>query len=183
MQWIGGWVGPKTGLDYVEKRKLLTLLGLELLPLCCPACSQSLYRLCYPGSLYIEYIKKLYTRIPFIYTKTFCKHEIIVITKFLFTTAMKCQMLHEHKLRNTSWTSDIFVFQCNMSILWVMIIFWYGYVKCNIQSVTADEHESLYKKCWDFPLNYQWVLSNQLLAVEVSRSHQLLSLMGVTAVN
>jgi hypothetical protein len=30
--WIGGWVGPRAGLDYVEKRKFLTLLGLELRP-------------------------------------------------------------------------------------------------------------------------------------------------------
>jgi hypothetical protein len=28
--WIGGWVGPRTGLDEVEKRKFLTLPGLEL---------------------------------------------------------------------------------------------------------------------------------------------------------
>jgi hypothetical protein len=26
---IGGWVGPRAGLDDVEKRKFLTLLGLE----------------------------------------------------------------------------------------------------------------------------------------------------------
>jgi hypothetical protein len=34
--WIGGWVGPRTGLDDVEKRKFLTLQGLELRPLCRP---------------------------------------------------------------------------------------------------------------------------------------------------
>jgi hypothetical protein len=28
--WIGGWVDPRAGLDDMEKRKLLTLLGLEL---------------------------------------------------------------------------------------------------------------------------------------------------------
>jgi hypothetical protein len=28
--WIGGWVGPRTGLDNVEKRKILTVLGLKL---------------------------------------------------------------------------------------------------------------------------------------------------------
>jgi hypothetical protein len=28
--WIGGWVGPRAGLDDVEKRKFLTLLGFEL---------------------------------------------------------------------------------------------------------------------------------------------------------
>jgi hypothetical protein len=49
--WIGGWVGPRAGLDFVEKRKFLTLLGLELRIVCRPARSQSLYRLCYPGSL------------------------------------------------------------------------------------------------------------------------------------
>jgi hypothetical protein len=28
--WIGGWVDPRTGLDYVKKRKILLLLGLKL---------------------------------------------------------------------------------------------------------------------------------------------------------
>jgi hypothetical protein len=48
--WIVVWVGPRTGLDDVEKTKFLTLSGLELRPLCRPAHSQSLYRLRYPGS-------------------------------------------------------------------------------------------------------------------------------------
>jgi hypothetical protein len=37
---------PGAGLDEMEKWKLLILLGLDLRPLGCPACSQSLYRLC-----------------------------------------------------------------------------------------------------------------------------------------
>jgi hypothetical protein len=41
--WIGGWV------DDLEKRKFLTLLGLELQPLGHPAHSLSLYQLHYPG--------------------------------------------------------------------------------------------------------------------------------------
>jgi hypothetical protein len=41
---IGGWVGPRAGLDDVEKRKFFTLPGLELWPLGRPAHSQSLYR-------------------------------------------------------------------------------------------------------------------------------------------
>jgi hypothetical protein len=48
--WIGGWVGPKTGLDDVERRKILPLPGLELLTLGCPGRSQWLYQLCYPDS-------------------------------------------------------------------------------------------------------------------------------------
>jgi hypothetical protein len=43
-------VGPRTGLDDVERRKFLTLPGLEFHPLGRPARSQSLYRLSYPGS-------------------------------------------------------------------------------------------------------------------------------------
>jgi hypothetical protein len=35
--WIGGWVGPRAGLNDVEKRKFLTLLGLELRSLGRPA--------------------------------------------------------------------------------------------------------------------------------------------------
>jgi hypothetical protein len=51
IHWIGGRVVPRTCLDDVEKRKLLTLPGIELLPLRRPARSQSLYRLSYPGSI------------------------------------------------------------------------------------------------------------------------------------
>jgi hypothetical protein len=49
--WIGGWVGPRAGLDDVKKKKFLTLPGLELRPLDRPARSQSLYRLRYLDSL------------------------------------------------------------------------------------------------------------------------------------
>jgi hypothetical protein len=43
-------VGPRTGLDDVERRKILSLPGVELRPLGRPARCQSLYRLSYPGS-------------------------------------------------------------------------------------------------------------------------------------
>jgi hypothetical protein len=43
--WMGGWVDLRASLDDVEKRKFLTLLGLDLQPLGCPAHRQSLYRL------------------------------------------------------------------------------------------------------------------------------------------
>jgi hypothetical protein len=42
--WIGGWLGPRTGLDDVERRKILSLPGLEFRPLGRPAHSQSLYQ-------------------------------------------------------------------------------------------------------------------------------------------
>jgi hypothetical protein len=57
--WRGGWVDLRTGLDDVKKRKFLTLGGLELRPLGCPARSQSLYRLRYPGS-YVLRIRSKY---------------------------------------------------------------------------------------------------------------------------
>jgi hypothetical protein len=41
---IWGWVDPRASLDVMEKRKFLTLPGLELWPLCRPASSQSLCR-------------------------------------------------------------------------------------------------------------------------------------------
>jgi hypothetical protein len=50
IHWTGGWVGPRTGVDDMEKRKFLTLRGRELRPLGRPARSQSLCRLSYPGS-------------------------------------------------------------------------------------------------------------------------------------
>jgi hypothetical protein len=48
--WTGGWVGPRTDLHDMEKRKISPLLGLKLRPLGRPAHSQSLYRLSSPGS-------------------------------------------------------------------------------------------------------------------------------------
>jgi hypothetical protein len=35
--WIGGWLDPRAGLDDLEKRKFLTLPGLQLRPLGRPA--------------------------------------------------------------------------------------------------------------------------------------------------
>jgi hypothetical protein len=43
IHWIEDLVDPIAGLNQVEKRKLLTLSGLELRSLGRPACSQSLY--------------------------------------------------------------------------------------------------------------------------------------------
>jgi hypothetical protein len=49
-------VGPRAGLDDVEKRNFLTLPGLELRPLGRPARSQSLYRLRYLAPNFSFYI-------------------------------------------------------------------------------------------------------------------------------
>jgi hypothetical protein len=43
IHWKGGFVGPRTNLDDVQKGKFLTLRGLELKPLCRSVRSQSLY--------------------------------------------------------------------------------------------------------------------------------------------
>jgi hypothetical protein len=51
------------------------------------------------------------------------------------------------------------------------ILMWICEVQYTIQCEMGKEHESLYNKCWDFPLNTQQVLSNQF---EVLRNHQLL---------
>jgi hypothetical protein len=45
-------MGPRIGLDDVERRKVLPLPGLEPRPFGRPARSQSLYRLRSPGSTY-----------------------------------------------------------------------------------------------------------------------------------
>jgi hypothetical protein len=52
--WTGGYEDPRTGLDHMEKRKFFPLPGLELQLLSRPACSQSLYRLCYPSSFTVH---------------------------------------------------------------------------------------------------------------------------------
>jgi hypothetical protein len=51
----GSWVGPRVGLDDLEKRKFLTLPGLKLRPLGRPVRIQSLYRLRCPGSYIVSH--------------------------------------------------------------------------------------------------------------------------------
>jgi hypothetical protein len=46
--WIGGWVGPRAGLDDMENENSCPIR--EPRPLGRPARSQSLYHLSYPGS-------------------------------------------------------------------------------------------------------------------------------------
>jgi hypothetical protein len=53
-------VGPRGGVDDVEKRKFFNLLGLELRPLGRPARSQSLYRLRYPSFLVLQKATEIY---------------------------------------------------------------------------------------------------------------------------
>jgi hypothetical protein len=63
-------VDPRASLDDVEKRKFLTLPGLELRSLDRPARSQSLYRLSYPSSLISD---SLYDKLV---TEGVPRHEI-----------------------------------------------------------------------------------------------------------
>jgi hypothetical protein len=51
--WKGGWVGPRTCLDGMEKRKFLTLPGLELRPLLRPSRRQLLYLPSCHGSIFL----------------------------------------------------------------------------------------------------------------------------------
>jgi hypothetical protein len=64
-------LGPRTGLDDVERNKTLPLPGLELRPHGHPARSRSLYRVHYPGSL----------------TKTAKKHNLIQAVILLYVSS------------------------------------------------------------------------------------------------
>jgi hypothetical protein len=60
---------PRAGLDNMEKRKFLTLPGLELQPLGRKAHSQLLYRLCYPSSYFLCHIYKYSVHNPLTQTQ------------------------------------------------------------------------------------------------------------------
>jgi hypothetical protein len=63
-------VDSRTGLEEVERRKILPLPGFELRPLGRPARSQSLYRLHYPDSLIGIILKYKAKRKEVIYGET-----------------------------------------------------------------------------------------------------------------
>jgi hypothetical protein len=82
--WIGGWVGPTTGVDHMEEWKFLTLPWLELQPLGRPARSQSVYWPHYRGS-HIKYREiKIYVRNLVTVTEEsfFLKLEVLIIASF-----------------------------------------------------------------------------------------------------
>jgi hypothetical protein len=70
MHWIEGYVEHRATLHSMEKRKFLTLPGLELRPLGRPARSRSLYRLRYSGSQIITY-NHIFTNILVIKVKLY----------------------------------------------------------------------------------------------------------------
>jgi hypothetical protein len=72
--WIECWVGPIACLDDVEKRKFLTLPGLEHRPLGCPSCSQYLYIM--------------------LSLSRFCVFMLVMIT-----TAVRCELQSDRTLR------------------------------------------------------------------------------------
>jgi hypothetical protein len=90
--WLGGWVDPRTGLDDVEKRKFLTLPGLELRSLGRPARSQSLYRLRYPGSLFFTYNREILQIALATACPTHPEIRFILVCKSYFV--MKWQLQH-----------------------------------------------------------------------------------------
>jgi hypothetical protein len=101
--WIGGWVGPRVGLDDMQKRKFLTVTGLELQLLGRPSGSQSLYRLRYLGSytnqgmiqkpLNLQYNILLHFRLQ--YSHCNCVHLETVIL------AQSQELQKDHKVMDT----------------------------------------------------------------------------------
>jgi hypothetical protein len=73
-------VDPRTGLDEVEKRQFLALPGLELQSHSLPACSQSLYRLRYPGSSDIHFIYSSMALQPFVGNWSFLQFRNLFYT-------------------------------------------------------------------------------------------------------
>jgi hypothetical protein len=103
--WIGGWVGPKTGLDDMERRKILPLLRFELRPLSRPARSQSLSRLCNIYFYFADTLRTLWDFIPllkFLFLRT-CFNPILVYQLFeCHTEEFKVPLvLHIPRLKNT----------------------------------------------------------------------------------
>jgi hypothetical protein len=128
---VGSWVDHRTFLDDIEKRKLLTLPGLELRLLGHPARSQSLYRLRYPNFLifilkdpkirrslfsekqYLKWDTSLFIRANSVFTDVaeVCIASIIRVcriwqvntnTGFLFTSYM-----YSKRLSVVSWGTEL----------------------------------------------------------------------------
>jgi hypothetical protein len=94
--WIRGWMGSGAGQDDVEKRKFLTLPGLELRPLGRPTRSQSLNQLRYPAS-HLNVLPRfqtagIYLHIP--HTSSWYLGIIAVILIYLQSVHLKHEMMN-----------------------------------------------------------------------------------------
>jgi hypothetical protein len=119
--WTEGWVGPRTGLDDVEKGKFLTVMGLELRPRC-PTCSQSLYRMCYPGSscfLVFHFIQNNNPKRRCIFFKLYCHAEfedptwdglLLTPTSQVCTAAIFVSMIRTSEYKGVRVTCNTMMF-------------------------------------------------------------------------
>jgi hypothetical protein len=136
--WIGSWIGPRTGLDNVERRKILPLPGLEPQPLDHPSRSQSIHRLRYPGSTSGSTVQSLPNadkEMPCTYVT---RRFITVITKLHLRTLLNTDVCRAHynmwRTGLRSWSS------CNMSLeIWTKIsqLTFYHWLRVIIRATTA----------------------------------------------
>jgi hypothetical protein len=106
--WRGGWVGPRAGLEDVEKRKFLTLPGLEFRPLDRPARSQSLYRLRYIY-IYIIQFRRQESMLQ-IYTLLLLKSmafQFSLLSYFTLCLAFIFSFCPHHVLRESHYSEDV----------------------------------------------------------------------------
>jgi hypothetical protein len=123
--WVGGWVVPRAGLDAVEKRKFLTLPGLELRSIGRLARSQLLCRLRYPGSC-LHLVPRLIT------------HCYIACRKYVLTTC--CLIKHKDKFIFNLFTSLYQYYIRHCSLLEVQTIQYTAFLK---QAVLSSPRESI----------------------------------------
>jgi hypothetical protein len=92
-------VGPRGGMDDMEKRKFLPPQGLELRPIGRPACSQSLYRLRSPGSLDVNRLYGLKVWTVCCSQKPLYIHKTLK-TKFITIFIVQSDVMDEKEVYN-----------------------------------------------------------------------------------
>jgi hypothetical protein len=122
-------VDPRASLDDLEKRKFLTLLGLELRPLSHPAHSQSLHRLRHPASCKVCVQRKPIVLICCISVLLICKlvlkcfqlrstHRLVLADHWNIGKSWECFIWHSLMKSSFDFTTQARIWNPISCMLW-----------------------------------------------------------------
>jgi hypothetical protein len=101
----GDCVGPRVGLDYVEKWKFLTLSGLELRPLAHSASNQSLYHGSFSSGYTVYLVTTLFSTLNEVHSFRIMPLPGQTNEQFVSCTFLRCARRIRASVLRSSWDS------------------------------------------------------------------------------
>jgi hypothetical protein len=176
IHYIGGWVGPRAGVDAVMKRKVPSPRRESNPPNPDrPDCNQSLYRLSYPASQYVictnhKILDNVFISIPHVIHLTSKRFpECLVFRHLYYTFSPRSKKLHPHPSQEhpTLW-GKVHLQWLKVTQLVKKFLAFYG----NRRFITVFIRAPLWKQILPETENYSHIAWSQILSSIYDHSHE-----------